>query len=163
MEDTQAKAKKPIFKRWWFWVIVVIIVIVAASSSGNKDQTTQQTGSQPATTQQQPSQPAEQAIEVTAVKLAGDYRANEVNGDNLYKGKLVKVTGTIGTIGKDITNNMYVAIEGDTNSITSVQCYFKDDAAGQLAQLAKGQKITIQGRVNGLMGNVLVKECSIVQ
>lgn len=106
----------------------------------------------------------EAAITVTATQLLNDYESNEVAADAKYKGKLVEVSGTIENIGKDILDNPYVALETNSgSSIFVVQCMFDKSDQSQLATLTKNSRITLQGRVSGKLGNVVVRECAIVR
>ena len=157
--ENEVKGKKKFYKRWWFWVIVVIVIfwIIGAQGSPSNSGTAQTA----TTTQQAPQVPA---IQVTATQLISDYQANEVSADAKYKDKTVQVTGTIQNIGKDILDNPYVALSGNSSDlITSVQCMFDKSDEGQLATLSKDKKITLQGKVSGKLGNVLINGCSIVQ
>ncbi len=155
----EGQVKKKFYKRWWFWVLAVVLffIIVGSSGSGSSTNVAQTSGS---------SEPAvsEPAVKVTAVKLASDYEANEVSADATYKGKILEVTGTISNIGKDILDTPYVALsDGTQYSITSVQCMFDKSDQGQLTSLAKNTKITLQGRGNGKLGNILLNDCMIVK
>lgn len=158
MSDSNIRPKKPIYKKWWFWLLAVIVLIIIASSGGGDSSTsgTNSSGSNEAKTA-----PAEQAIAVTSTKLYADYKANELSADNTYKGKLVEVSGTVDNIGKDILNSPYISLKtGDI--IGSVQCMLDDSAVAEASAMAEGTKVTMQGRVSGLMGNVIVKECVLV-
>ncbi len=94
-----------------------------------------------------------------ASDLVALYIQNEVNADNQLKGKELYVEGKIGDIGKDILDNIYVTLEsGDV--IRTVQCYIEDKDL--VARLQKGQRITVFGKCNGLMINVLMKDCEVV-
>ncbi len=157
MNETPTKVKRPIYKKWWFWLLAIIVVIVIASSGGGSGSSgTNSSGSNQANTA-----PAEQAITVTATKLYADYKANEISADNTYKGKLVEVSGTVDNIGKDILDKPYISLKTG-EIIGSVQCMLDDDAIAEAGALAEGTKVTMQGRVNGLLGNVLVKNCTLV-
>ncbi|MCL1861862.1 MAG: OB-fold putative lipoprotein [Proteobacteria bacterium] len=101
-------------------------------------------------------------IKVSARDMIKAYDANEVSADGMFKGKIVEVTGRVGSIGKDITDNPYIAIDtGDV--IRSVQCFFQKSAESELARVSKGQRITIRGEVDGLMMNVIVRGARIVE
>ena len=155
--------KKSIFKRWWFWLIVLVVIIVIASSGNKSDNQT--TTATPEQSTQKAEQPAAQkppdAIKITATKLYGDYKANEVAADASYKGKTLEITGTVSDIKKDITDTLYVTLKGD-QYFGDVQCYFNDKYTSQLASLKKGQQLTVMGKCDGLLMNVLVKNCDIV-
>jgi hypothetical protein len=155
--DTPFQRKKW-YKRWWLWALLIIIIFMLMNSAGSKLRKEQD---QNAVVQPQAQ---ETSIAVTATKLVADYEANEVAADAQYKGKLVDVSGTIHAIGKDLLDNPYVALSGNSPSmIFNVQCMFEKSDQAQLASLSKGTRITLRGRVSGKLGNVLVRECSIVR
>jgi len=157
MSDNPTKAKRPIYKKWWFWLLAFIIIIVIASSGGGSGSS----GTNSSGSNQTNTAPAEEAIVVTSTKLYSDYKANEISADNTYKGKLVEVSGTVDNIGKDILDKPYISLKTG-EIIGSVQCMLDDDAIAEASALAEGTKVTMQGRVNGLLGNVLVKGCTLV-
>lgn len=157
MSDNPTKAKRPIYKKWWFWLLAIIVIIIIASSGGGSGSS----GTNSSGSNQTNTAPAEQAIAVTATKLYADYKANEISADNTYKGKLVEVSGTVDNIGKDILDKPYISLKTG-EIIGSVQCMLDDDAIAEASALAEGTKVTMQGRVNGLLGNVLVKDCTLV-
>lgn len=107
--------------------------------------------------------PSEQIIEVPDIaKFVKDYSDNELASDNSYKGKLVKVTGTVGTVSKDILDKPYVILgSGGAFEVISVQCSLDDSSVKEAASLKKGQRVTVVGRVSGRMMNVQVSDCVI--
>jgi len=93
----------------------------------------------------------------------GSYRTNEVGADNKYKGQWVVISGgRTGQIKKDILDKPYLTV-GTSGSfeIPQVQCFLTDTA--KAGTLKPGDAVTVRGRVDGLMMNVLVRECEIVQ
>lgn len=103
-----------------------------------------------------------QATEFTlsADQLASAYEANEVAADTKYKGHVVVVTGKVNDIGKDIVDTAYVTI-GGSGFLDGVQCMFATGEQSRVAALSKGQFITVKGKVDGKMGNVLMRNCSL--
>lgn len=102
-------------------------------------------------------------LKVPIRTLLNEYSDNEIRADALYKGKLVQVTGRVSDTKRDILNSIYVTLgTGRMFEIPEVQCFFEDDWARAAAQLSKGQTITVRGRVDGLMFNVLMSNCEIV-
>ena len=99
-------------------------------------------------------------IEVTASDLVAAYKANEIAADQRYKNQVVRVRGTVDGIGKDILASPYVTLSGaPEDSFRSVQAFFPKDSESALANIQKGQTLTVRCRVDGLMMNVLLKEC----
>ena len=97
---------------------------------------------------------------IQARDLYNAYQANEVSADNNFKEKKFYVEGVVGGIGKDILDDIYVTLKtGDI--IGSIQCYVDD--AKVAANLQKGQRITVFGECDGLLMNVLMKDCKVVE
>jgi hypothetical protein len=44
-----------------------------------------------------------------------------------------------------------------------VQCFLAKKHTSELAQLSTGQSVTIRGRCEGKLGNVLIKDCELVK
>jgi hypothetical protein len=154
-------------KKTWLYIVADILVlgIVGAivdkqkpQSGGSQDSSQTSTViTSPAATTGTPA-----PISVTATTLYHDYEGNEVAADEKYKGKTLAVSGTVDSIGKDISDTMYVTLSsGKQYSITSVQCIFGDEHKSALARLSKGQKVTVKGRCDGKFGNVLLRDCSL--
>lgn len=154
----QTNSKKPLLKRWWIWVLIVLGIFIIIGSIGGSDKTGP-------TSQNTPVAAPEPAFSLTAIKMASDYKENEVAADAKYKGKLVELSGTVDTIGKDISDTPYIAFETENQYevINRVQCMFKDGDTQALSAVSKGQKITLRGTVSGSLGNIIVKDCQIVQ
>jgi hypothetical protein len=103
---------------------------------------------------------AESAQWVDIRKLLAEYADNEVRADAAFKGRYVLVNGIVGDVKRDILNTIYITIgTGQLLEIPKVQCFFSDAHAAQAAQFTKGSKIMVRGRVDGLMGNVLLRDC----
>lgn len=101
-----------------------------------------------------------------ALALAPDlyqlYKQNEIDADNQLKGKIIKVRGVVESISKDAFDNAYLTIH--TGSLLGLRADFDDKHKPELATLRAGQKVTIQGRVEGfIMDCVQVKDCQLVQ
>lgn len=101
---------------------------------------------------------ARKKITFTACDLVSYYSKNEIAADNNFKGKSFYVTGYIDHIGKDLMDNSYVTLKSD-DPIRNVQCFVDDQDI--LAKLQNDQKVTVYGECDGLMMNVLMKNCNI--
>lgn len=108
-------------------------------------------------------EPKEETIPVTATKMLSDYKANEVSADAMYKGKLVEITGLVDNIGKDILDTPYISLtNGQQYSFEFIQCVFMKTQEADLINVKKGQSIKLTGRVSGKLGNIIVRECNII-
>ena len=156
-------AKRPLLKKWWVWVLIVLGIFIILGSLGSSDSaTSSDTGSETQNgggdTGQEP------AFVVTAFEMAAEYKENEVAADAKYKGKLVEISGTVDTIGKDIADTPYIAFatENQYEIINRIQCMFGRNDTEALSGVSKGQKITLRGEVSGALGNIIVRDCQIV-
>ncbi|MDI1448147.1 hypothetical protein [Polyangium sp. 6x1] len=102
------------------------------------------------------------AVLVDAKDILDEYKNNEVRADGKYKDKIVLIRGKVGDVKKDITDSIYVTVgSGAEFEIPEVQCFVKDSETKAAAALNKGDDVTIVGHVDGLLMNVLVKDCVI--
>lgn len=151
------------------WVIAVIVVLLifsalmggeekpASSSGENAPVAENSAGTE--NSQAEETTPVE-IMEISPAELLSSYEANEVKGDALYEGKTMRLSGTVGSIGKDIMEDVYITFAGEDFAITSVQCYFSDEAQiEKVMELQEGDAITLVGVCDGKFANVLIKDC----
>ncbi len=147
-------------------ILVIILMIAAGSSLGTSAPSNpaiaSTSASSTASTVNTTKAPAQPPIDVSATDLSNAYNDNEVAADAQYKGKVVDVSGTIDTIGKDVLGNPYVALKTGEYSPFEVQCMFSDADEATLANLSSGQVVTLQGTVAGKPLDVEVDGCSVV-
>ena len=107
---------------------------------------------------------SETVTPVAVADLLSDYKGNEVRGDAKWKGKIVKVTGFVGDVKKDITDSAYITVgTGAAFEFPMVQCSLKSGQDGTAGNLSKGQPVTVKGRVNGLLLNVQLDDCEVLK
>lgn len=140
-----------------FVVYAILVLALIGSLGGSKD-------SSSTATQASKEAAPEPALTVTAFKMASDYKENEVAADAKYKDKIVEVSGTVDTIGKDIADTPYIAFatENQYEVINRIQCMFSTKDTETLSSVTKGQKITLRGKVSGALGNIVIRGCEIV-
>jgi outer membrane biosynthesis protein TonB len=101
-------------------------------------------------------------IKISAVDLAEAYEENEVKADKNYKSKTVEVKGKIKEIGVMFGQTFVVLSSGKDFSLTDIQCFFKDESEiDKIADLKKGDTITVTGVVDGKSMNVGINKCKI--
>lgn len=98
----------------------------------------------------------------TAREMAIDYDANTVAADQKYKGKRFKVSGTVTEISTNIMGDPYVTMDG-TDEFTQPQFAFDKGSANQLANVRKGEKLTLLCEGNGDVVKIPMSEnCTIL-
>jgi len=102
------------------------------------------------------------AYEVTAIQLMDEYSENEIAADLKYKGKVIVVSGKVTGRAKDLLSQIYIALYAG-GMLFSVQCFFSDKDASEVAEVQMGSVVKIRGKVDGKFGNVILNGCRIVQ
>lgn len=101
-------------------------------------------------------------ILVDATDLVAEYKGNEVRADAIYREKILDVRGRIHSIRRDLGDQAFVTLDGG-DPVRTVQCIFSREKEADLVNLERGKSCRIQGRCHGLMINVIVRECRIVE
>ena len=97
------------------------------------------------------------AIVVSADDLERDYTANEIHADELYRGKVLRVTGAVQSIERGIGDDPYLVI-WTRNEFNGVQAHFQ--SKGGLGSLSKGQHVTVRCMGDGrVLGSPILQEC----
>ena len=100
---------------------------------------------------------------VALVTLLKEYKDNEVRADSQFKGKFVRIAGKVGDVKKDFADKPYVTLgTGAAFEIPQVQCMLSDSSISRASSLSKGSPVEVSGRVDGLMMNVLMRDCDIL-
>lgn len=116
----------------------LLFVGIAAFSTTGKSDATNTASSSAGVTDSSPAP----VLSVTAPKLFIDYQSNEVQADNIYKGKRLAVRGMVTSIQKDFMNNIVVAL-GTTNEFMSVDARLVQDESEKAAQLQRGEIVNV--------------------
>lgn len=100
------------------------------------------------------------AYRVTAGQLYSEFEENEVAGDLKYKGRLIAVSGYVESI--DSSFGISVVLVESPGDWSGVRCYFPESEAPNVANLRKGDYVTIVGKCIGmLMFNVGLDPCRL--
>src|SRR5258708_28799979 len=72
--------------------------------------------------------------------------------DERYKGKLLKITGTIVSISKDFLDKPFLVLSnGEKYSMMGVDIRYSDKDISWLSKLRKGEKVTVKGTCTGMV------------
>jgi len=105
----------------------------------------------------------ERAIKISAEDLHKAYEANEADADKLYQGRILIVSGTLGTAVTGIGNPGLDLIDAQQKPI--VQCLgFATDEKDAISKLKTGQKVTVKGKCMGKVTmEIPILEDSVLQ
>lgn len=104
-------------------------------------------------------------IEVTANELWNAFDENEIDAEQKYNGKTVRITGIVSDINSaDTFTSANVLLAVDNSYFGSVQCNFNSENANALATLNKGQSVTIEGTCRTLsIYNLIIRSCQVIE
>jgi TonB family protein len=130
----------------------------SGSTSAGSSTTHNAPAAQAATYTPPPAPP--KVIEISAPQLFVEYKANEVLADTKYKGQWLYVSGMVGEIGKDFTDDPYVNLLTSDNEYETVRANFAKSSVAQLAQLHKGDRISVMCRGKGMLIGSPILDCT---
>ncbi len=104
-------------------------------------------------------------IEVTANELWLAFEENEIAAEQKYKGKTVRVTGIINDINsKGALTSANVLLNVDKSYFGCVQCNFSSQNAAALANVNKGDSVTIEGVCGTIASfNLIIRSCKVIK
>ncbi|MGV3526569.1 MAG: OB-fold protein [Candidatus Sericytochromatia bacterium] len=148
-----------------FFVLMVGLAVIASLGNGSdssRSQAPPETQSAQAPAAQQAPAAAAVVGSVDAATVLKAYENNKLQAEQTYKGKRYRLRGVVDAIGSDILDQPYVSVgTGAQFELVSLQCFFAKGQEGQLAQLNKGQPITLEGTIDDYVMNVIVKDCRL--
>ena len=136
---------------------LVIFVILLLLSVGDKTKPVVSTKKESAHSEVAKVVEVEKPIIVPAHKMCFDFSENAVAAKIKYKDKLVQVTGIVTDIVAGFGKGTSVVLNDGIN------CCFDDNWTESIAKLTKGQELTIQGKCDGTLMNILMGECKIIK
>jgi hypothetical protein len=106
-------------------------------------------------------EPAAVVKQVEIGALLAAYKANELAADGAYKGQTVRTSGVIDSIAKTLGSPYLKIGTGADFEIPALTCFLSDDQVSKASALAKGQRVTVVGKVTGLTMDVVMNDCRI--
>ena len=103
-------------------------------------------------------------IEVTVEELLSAYEADASAAQASFANKIVKATGVVSRIEvKERADIYYVNLTNEAKDrIQNVRCIFGKEKAGQLNGIVPGQALTVQGRFDGSVIDIRMRDCFVV-
>ena len=98
---------------------------------------------------------------LSAKDFAKEYETDQTGSDKKFIDRIIEVKGVIDEISTD-QNNSTVFILRDKESSTGVLCTLSGKATGKMKKYKKGDTITIKGTCSGMLFEVVMNKCIIV-
>lgn len=100
---------------------------------------------------------------ITAKALHKEFKDNEVAAEMKFKDKRIAVKGKISEIKTDLSGDPQIVFDVGNYGMDTVSCDFDKDDIASIANLRKGQVISVIGECsNQIMGTVFIKDCRVV-
>ena len=103
-------------------------------------------------------------IEMSWETLIDEYEANQIAADEKYKGKNIKLTGSISDFERDfMSDDPWIIFE--KSFMKRVVMVFDKSDEEQISTLSKGDSVTIVGKCDGesVSGYIYLKNCHLLQ
>lgn len=157
-----------------FWIFVASGVEVETDSNFTNEYLENKQIQEEQKQNEQTTQPKEEIkqeerkdyMEVDYEVLYQDYQDNAINADAKYRGKVLKLTGKIHDINREISGNPYITFRvGGQYSYKDVRITLKKSEEAKVTKLSKGQTVTIKGKCTGQLvtGTVSLNDSEIIE
>lgn len=97
---------------------------------------------------------------VSANTIQLEYEKNEINADNLFKNKLLLVSGKVINISKNSSNEPSLSLSGGSNPYMTPDAKMKKDYIDWASNLSKGTEVQMICKINHfIMGSIKLHNC----
>ncbi len=90
------------------------------------------------------------------------YEGEEAKGDLLFIDKIIQVTGTVAEVIQEDNNNIAVILRDDL-SFAGVNCSMDGRYLDENTEFKTGDMVTIKGICAGMLMDVILKRCVVVE
>jgi hypothetical protein len=105
------------------------------------------------------------ALDITAGELLSAYETGGVAADVKFVNKILNVTGVVDRIEvKDNLDICYITLKSaEENRLQNVRCVFDEEYGSGLNQLTTGQTVTVQGKYDGSIMDICMRDCVLLR
>ena len=97
---------------------------------------------------------------VSANTIQLEYEKNEINADNLFKNKLLLVSGKVINISKNSSNEPSLSLSGGSNPYMTPDAKMKKEYIDWASNLSKGTEVQMICKINHfIMGSIKLHNC----
>ncbi len=99
-------------------------------------------------------------FQLESAAIVSEYEKDENSANQKFNGKVVEVTGIVAEKSKDEQGKLNVILQGE--DIAGIGCVFEPAAQLKAATLAEGQEVKIKGICTGILMDVVMVDCVVV-
>jgi len=100
-------------------------------------------------------------LQISATELFTQYEANEAAGNQKFIDRIIDVTGKIAEISEDEDGSSVVMLR-EADAFSGVLCTLKDSERSAVRDLKIGQQVTIRGFCTGMLMDVVLNKCVVI-
>lgn len=100
-------------------------------------------------------------LQISATELFTQYEADEAAGNKKYIDQIIDVTGTVAEISEDEDGSPVVILR-EQDAFSGVLCTLKDSERSAVKDLQIGQSATIRGFCTGMLMDVVLNKCVVI-
>lgn len=103
-------------------------------------------------------------LTAAAADIISLFKDKQTEAEAKYIGKVIDVTGSISAkIEGSLDGTRSIALEGGVERFAGVRCVLNEANYFQLAEVDRGDTVTIRGRCEGLTTDVVLRDCAVVK
>jgi len=115
--------------------------------------------------EEEPGPGADEPIpEVTVTELCSTYQGYGMAGHDEFKNSVFRVSGIVNSVvTKDVVEQYRIALtDEEPHPLGDIYCKFEKKDAPVLHKLVAGQELTVQGRYDGFVTNIVLTDCALI-
>jgi hypothetical protein len=143
-------------------VLILIVLLSGCSSPTTTSNSNDNVNQAQEESSAEPTEVVEENMVVDLAEFVSEFDKNQLAAETKYEKKMIETTGYVGNISEDVMGSFFIILNPTNEEFfigTAVQCYFENKEA--LTSLEKGQQVTVEGRFDSQLMNILVKNCSL--
>lgn len=98
---------------------------------------------------------------VESAAIINEFETNEDAANKKFNGKVIEVAGIVSEKSKDEQGKLNITLQGA--DIAGIGCVFEKAAQSKAATLAEGQQVRIKGICTGILMDVVMVDCVVVE
>jgi hypothetical protein len=143
--------------------VIALFYVIGKIGGESGSSSSASASSEPAAAAAAAEEPATPPIDISARALFKAYDKNEVSADDSYKGKRLRVTGTVTDIAKDFMDHIIVHLSGG-GMFQTVDATMLPNEKSNAARLSKGDSATVICTGHGkIMTSPMLEDCGFAR
>ena len=99
-------------------------------------------------------------FQLDSKSIIGEFENNENAANKKFNGKVIEISGVVSEKSKDEKGKLNVTLEGE--DLAGIGCVFDPLSMSKAGNLAEGQKVKIKGVCTGILMDVVMVDCVVV-